>query len=324
MMLKILNNPIRFLGWAGLAFVGVGAILAYLRFGTPNLESSPRSQFSQNLQAPEHQWIVSGEQAKTLLERGATLLDARSLKILRSERLQNATFVSWQNFSPETQSDRGLLLADDRVLTQKLQDLGIFNDRPVIVYIDPKTGWGEDGRIVWMLRTLGHSRAFWVDGGYGALVKAGLTVENSLKPTQPPTGDFQVRRRRDWEIDRDRLKNRLNDENLVILDSREPREYAGETPYGERRGGHLPGAIHLYYKELLDEKGMLLPRQLILEKLAEIGITPDKEIVSYCTGGVRSAWLTSVLVDLGFQAKNYPGSTWEWSAHPAENYPLVY
>ncbi|MEB3278632.1 MAG: rhodanese-like domain-containing protein [Lyngbya sp.] len=324
--LSIFNFSFRFLGFAGLGLIGLGAIYAYLRFGTPSLESSPRSQFAGLRIAPEglqQQWIVSGEQAKFLIEQGATLLDARSFPILHLERLENAAFVRWQDFSPESQRDRGKLLADDRILTEKLQAIGIFQNKPVIVYIDPKTGWGEDGRIVWMLRSLGHSQAVWVDGGFGALVRAGLRVKSHLKPIQSPTGDFQVERCSNWQSDRELLKSRLNDKNLVILDSREPREYAGKTPYGERRGGHLPGAIHLYYKEFLDENGMLFSRELIREKLAEKSITPDKEIVSYCTGGVRSAWLTTVLVDLGFSAKNYPGSTWEWSAYPAEEYPLL-
>ena len=322
--LGILNAPPGRWGWLGLAAIAFGAVAVYLRFETPDLNSSSRSQFAGDRTVPrQQQWVIGGERAKTLLEGGATLLDARTLKILRGERLKNAASISWQDFSPETQRDRGKLLEDDRILTEKLQNLGIFNDKPVIVYIDPKTGWGEEGRIVWMLRSLGHSQAFWVDGGYGALVKAGLTVESRFPSSQPPRGDFQIRRRQDWQSDRQELKSRLNDKKLVILDSREPREYAGQTPYGETRGGHLPGAIHLYYKELIDENGMLYPRPVILEKLAEKGVTPDKEIVSYCTGGVRSAWLTTVLVDLGFSAKNYPGSTWEWSAYPAEEYPLV-
>jgi len=320
----LLNHSlITILGWIGLSFFGVGVIFVYLWFETTALDSSSQSQFTQATLNLEHQWIVSGEHAKSLVEQGATLLDARSLQILHLERLQNATFVSWQDFSLPNPPNRGKLLTDDRVLTQKLQAIGIFQDRPVIVYIDPKTGWGEEGRIVWMLRSLGHSQAVWVDGGYGALIKAGVAVENRLQSTQPSPGDFQVQRRQNWEINREQLKHRLNDNNLVIVDSREPREYQGKTPYGEQRGGHIPGAIHLYYKELLDENGMLFSREFILEKLAEKGITPDQEIVSYCTGGIRSAWLTSVLVDLGFSAQNYPGSMWEWSAYPAEDYPLL-
>ncbi len=315
--------------WLGLAGVGLASLvwlftqLSHSPFAPSQI--SNLSQFSRNFfnpQALDRQWIVSTQQAQVLLKNGATLLDARSLKLLPWKGLPGATAVNWQDFSQPHPPTRGNLLEDDAILTQKLQAIGIFQDKPVVVAIDPKTGWGEDGRIVWMLRTLGHQKAVLVDGGYRALIQAGVSTEFSLT-SKPPKGDFVVKRRSDWIISRDQLRSRLTQQDLVIIDTRETREYAGETPYGEQRGGHIRGAIHLYYQDWFDQNGMLLSREAILNQLAQNEITPQTEIVAYCTGGVRSAWLTTVLVDLGFHAKNYAGSMWEWSASPAENYPLV-
>ena len=67
---------------------------------------------------------------------------------------------------------------------------------------------------------------------------------------------------------------------------------------------------------------MLLSQDKILDILANKGITQGQTIITYCTGGVRSAWSSAVLVDLGFQVKNYSGSMWEWSASNADIYPL--
>jgi thiosulfate/3-mercaptopyruvate sulfurtransferase len=48
--------------------------------------------------------------------------------------------------------------------------------------------------------------------------------------------------------------------------------------------------------------------------LEEKGLSPDDDIVTYCTGGVRSSWLYFVLKLAGYQkVRNYPGSWWEWS-----------
>ena len=79
----------------------------------------------------------------------------------------------------------------------------------------------------------------------------------------------------------------------------------------------------LHYRELLDAEGRLRPESQRLALLQERGIPRDAAILAYCTGGVRSAWLTAVLVDMGFDAKNYPGSMWEWSAGDRDRYPLV-
>ena len=267
----------------------------------------------------QDRWIVDATEAKQLIESGAILLDARG-RATRGQ-LQGAIPVSWQEFSPNDAIHRGQLLEDDGQLTEKLQGLGISADTPVVVFSNPPEGWGEDGRIVWMLRTLGHSQAVMVDGGFAALVAANVP-EQKDKPLTPIPGDFVVQRNPDWAIAKDQLKEQLPEDDIVIIDSREPREFAGKTPYGERRGGHVPGAVNLYFKDFLQPNGMLLSQPEVLQKLAEVGITQETEVVVYCTGGIRSAWLAAMLVTLGINVRNYAGSMWEWSASPADSYPL--
>ncbi|MBE9069975.1 sulfurtransferase [Leptolyngbya cf. ectocarpi LEGE 11479] len=284
----------------------------------PSSVPSAAAEVSQLPNPWQTRWIVDAAEAKQLIEQGATLLDARKLALTR---LQGAVYVDWQQFSPEDAITHGRLLADNALLTQKLQSLGISSQKPVVVYAHPPGGWGEDGRLVWMLRTLGHSQAVMVDGGFEALVTANVPVQRSRNNAVVP-GDFVVSRTSTWEIRRDELRAKLRQENVVIIDSREPREFAGQTPYGEQRGGHVPGAINLYFKRLLGEDGKLLSAQEIRSQLEDAGISPDTQVVVYCTGGIRSGWLASVLVALGYQVQNYAGSMWEWSAGPADMYPL--
>jgi thiosulfate/3-mercaptopyruvate sulfurtransferase len=52
----------------------------------------------------------------------------------------------------------------------------------------------------------------------------------------------------------------------------------------------------------------------IRESLEEKGLQDNHQIVCYCTGGVRSAWLYFILKLAGYpKVRNYPGSWWEWS-----------
>ncbi|MEO0869275.1 MAG: rhodanese-like domain-containing protein, partial [Cyanobacteria bacterium J06642_11] len=263
-------------------------------------------------------WIVTAEEAKQLIDQGATLLDTRKITL---KRLQGSRYVDWKQFSPEEPTGRGNLLGQDAVLTQKLQALGISEDKPVVVFADPPGGWGEDGRLVWMLRTLGHTQAVIVDGGFTALLDQGVAVQRGKRqPSQ--AGDFVVNRNADWVIQRDELKAQLANDNVVVIDTREEREFAGQTPYGEKRGGHVSGAKHLYFKEFLATDGKLLASSEIQAKLKAIGITPATQVVVYCTGGIRSGWMATVLATMGYQVKNYAGSMWEWSAGPEASYPL--
>lgn len=266
-------------------------------------------------------WVIDATQAKQLIATGATVLDTRNRVSWCWGHAPGAVRVNWKDFSPPQVRDRGKLLDDINLLEQKLRALGVSNDRPVVVvgYPNHPCSFGEDGRIVWMLRTLGHPAAALVDGGQAALEVAG--VPRAMGSTPPRSGNFTSDRTRQWEISKNELKHQLA--HWQLIDTREFREYAGATPYGERRGGHLPGAVHFYFKHLLDEQGKLLPRQEILARLHQTGIEPNRPIVAYCTGGVRSAFFVAVLAELGISTvKNYPGSTWEWSASAPDSYPL--
>ena len=260
-------------------------------------------------------WIVSEAEAKTLIEQGAIVLDAYG-------QTRGTASVTWQQFSQPNLPYRGKLLEDDAELTRQLQSLGISANRSVLVMGHPQKGWGEEGRIVWMLRTLGHPQTYMVDGDRRALP--------NLPPVKVTIGDFTVKRDRSrsvsgdrpWTISRDELKAQMGS-GVQMIDSRELREYLGKTPYGETRGGHIPGAKHLYFKDLLTAEGRLLPYAKLVTKIEALGIKQTEPVVVYCTGGIRSGWLTTVLISLGYQAKNYPGSMWEWSASPQKDYPLV-
>ncbi len=270
-------------------------------------------------------WILTGEEAAELHAGGAVVLDVRDRALHDHRHVVGALPVTWQEFSVQQDPDRGRLLDDDDTLTARLQALGISVDTPVVVVGRPLGGWGEDGRLVWMLRTLGHPGSALVDGGMHALTGAGLPMTHEPTPSPPP-GDFVVDRRDDWNIQRDALRDLWLPEppdDVVVVDTREPREFDGATPYGESRGGHIPGAVHLHWSDLVNSYGYLLGNDTLRTRLAHRGITPDRTIIAYCTGGVRSAWLITLLKDLNFPTtQNYAGSLWEWSAANPTTHPL--
>lgn len=294
-----------------LAFsIGIG-LIAVASPMQVNAEAAPSDLASR--------WVVDVPTAVSLIESGAVVLDTRDPSLKKSQPLANAQQVIWQDFTNEDAATKGLLLSDDAALTRKLQDLGISGSVPVLAVADSINGRGEDGRLVWTLRTLGHGNAYLVDGGVTALVANGAPA---IKEVTGP-GDFVVERTSEYEITKEELRAKLGSNEVVILDTREPREYAGSTPYGESRGGHVPGAKHIFFKDLIGEDGHILADDQLKEKLASLGVSEDTEVVSYCTGGIRSGFVTAVLNDAGLKARNYAGSMWEWSAQPAEEYPLV-
>ena len=169
--------------------------------------------------------------------------------------------------------------------------------------------------MFWMLETLGHRRVAIMDGGYPKWVAEKRPVETGAVAVRPAV--FEP----DWRADRivgwAELSRRLTDPQLAIVDTRSREEYDGATPYGEVRGGHIPGAVHLHWQNLLDERGVLKARSELEAMLKAKGLTPSRETALYCTGGVRSGHVYWVLRHLGWaRPRNYDGSFWEWASRP--------
>jgi rhodanese-related sulfurtransferase len=116
-----------------------------------------------------------------------------------------------------------------------------------------------------------------------------------------------------------------------LVDVRSPKEFTGEilappeypTEHAQR-GGHIPGAENIPWAQAVNDKDGTFKSADELKKLYESkGITPDKEIITYCRIGERSSHTWFVLKYLlGYpNVKNYDGSWTEWGnmiANPLE------
>ncbi len=204
-------------------------------------------------------------------------------------------------------------LAEVTRLREAFGAAGVRSDRSVLVYGAAAEGWGEEGRIWWTLRYLGHQRVFILDGGIQSWVRAKMTTDKA--PTNEIKGRWLTTLQPRLRANRTEVLDATARKDVLILDVRTPEEYAGETPYLSPRGGHVPGAVHLQWRDLLRTDGRLRPKSEIRKLFSAQGITNERRVIAYCTGGVRSAFVVAVLAHMGHpDAANYDGSWWDWSA----------
>ncbi len=254
--------------------------------------------------------LISTQQLEQLLASGpVTLLDVRGTGSYLAGHIPGALATRWQDFTDPDTKIKGMLHPDSRVLAERFTTLGVANDTPVVVYSEPFENWGAEGRFFWMLHYLGHDDVRVLDGGFPLWKKEGRSV--ARVPSRAKGGGFTPIIRIESAIDKEGVIGCLNDSpDTLVVDARSSEEYAKE--------GHLPGSVNLSWLTLYNEQGCLKPESELRDLLTAAGITPDKEVVPYCTGGVRSAWFFFVLYTLGYpRLRNYDGSWWEWSADPA-------
>jgi len=204
------------------------------------------------------------------------------------------------------------LLPRQEDLQQLFGELGHNPQAVYVIYDDEGGGWA--GRFIWLLDMLGHSRYHYLDGGLHAWLAEGLPLSQNVPA--PAQGSVSLHLLDAPLASREYLQSRLGAADLAIWDARSPAEYRGEKILAQK-GGHIPGAVNFEWTAAMDPARALRIRQDMAQVLRELGITPDKELVTHCQTHHRSGLTYLIAKALGYpRVKAYAGSWGEWGNHP--------
>ncbi len=262
-----------------------------------------------------HPMLISTEELDAILDRDDVIVvDVRSkMAFMASGHITRAVAATWHDFSDPQSGIKGLLDPDVGRLEKKLGALGIGNNRQVVVYSNPFDNWGDEGRMYWMLKYLGHPNVRVLDGGWIKWSKEMRRFESG--PARPRPAVFKA------TVDPSIIAVKKDVKQLVagphpdviLADARSSDEFQGSYQQGMARSGHIPTAVNISWNQFFTPEGTVKSVEAIQAILEKAGVVPEKEVVCYCTGGVRSSWLYFVLKFAGYdKVKNYPGSWWEW------------
>lgn len=280
---------------------------------TSNLARFGAEARAAGLKHPE--WTVSArELAAALGSPRLVLLDVRPAERVEAGRIPSAQPIDRGDYS-HGQPAPGVSrpVAD---LEATLRARGVGKDSVVVVYGD---GGPEPYRLWWTLRVTAGYDVRVLDGGLPAWKALGEAVAGGA-PLSVAAGDVALTARpaRDALLWDDLAALRAKHPDLKLVDTRTFREFTGEEQHKKAaRAGHIPGATHLDWLDLLrdptrdprlkataDLKALLAPY---------LGGAP---VVTYCQSGTRSSTLYFALLQLGLdEAKlwNYDGSWAEYS-----------
>jgi thiosulfate/3-mercaptopyruvate sulfurtransferase len=254
--------------------------------------------------------LLEPEQLQSMLgEKRLVVIDLCKQTTYAQRHIPGAVHLAYNRIVASKQPVHGLL-PDPEVLAQTLSEHGIGNHNHVVTYDDE--GGGNASRLLWTLEAMGHRHYSLLNGGLHAWANEGHTCSREF--TTPVAANFATAANPDAMASAEYITEHLAEADFALWDARSWNEYAGLSRFSNHPG-HIPGAVNLDWSEVMDrERNLRLKADDALSvQLNQLGLLPEKEVITYCQTHHRSSLAWFVLRYLGYQrCRGYPGSWSEW------------
>ena len=205
-------------------------------------------------------------------------------------------------------------LAPISQLRRVFENAGIGNDSRVILYGERSGMLAARAYFTFDYLGIGDNAAL-LDGGIEKWRAERRQESRDVPPVR--IGKLEVRAQPDVLVDLSQMAEYSRSGSLAIIDSRPNDEYTGEKLSEDvPKKGHIPRAAGLYWRNLLrgESNPELKSTAALHELFRASGATPDnKGVITYCRTGMQSSFSYFVAKYLGYKARMYDGSFYEWS-----------
>ncbi len=238
-------------------------------------------------------------------------LESRDL--YAAAHLPGAVFIGWMTDLVEPDAPVRMTPASPERCAALLGRLGIGDGHLVVAYDDE--GGHIAARLWWLLNYYGHPAVRLLDGGYPKWVAEGRPITTEVP--RHPAAAFRPRLQPEWRASAADVRRALGDPGVRLVDCRGSRDFRGEIGRGERKG-RIAGAVNVPITGLWEGPHKTWKSAAKLRALYEqAGVTPDRQVITYCNAGVSASVGLLALKLLGYPAAtNYAGSWYDWERDP--------
>ena len=231
-----------------------------------------------------------------------------------AEHIPGAVFLDIQGQISDPDTRLKFMAPTAEQFADAMGSLGIGDDSRVVLYSAGSIMWAT--RVWWMLRAYGFDRAAVLDGGWEKWKAEGRPV--SAAPGEYPPTRFTATLQPGRFVDRAYVLSHLGDAGTAAVNALAPAFHLGEGPSRYGRPGRIPGSVNVPAATLLDpSNGAFVSLDEARRLHEEAGITPDRQVVAYCGGGISATVGLFLLHQLGYgDLTLYDGSMGEWAYDP--------
>jgi thiosulfate/3-mercaptopyruvate sulfurtransferase len=250
-------------------------------------------------------------------EREGLILDVRTAEAYAAGHVAGAVHVDvtkWKDASLREESG----LEHEVFWRRRIGELGVTGREPVYVYDDGRMT--EAARVWFIFQHFNVPRVAVVNGGYRALepLMRDGRMPMSRERAVPKAASFEPDPAAQGAValvDRQRLRELVDSSAVQVFDSRTRDEFTGKEMQHNPRGGHIPSAINLTHKQLLDAQGRLKTPSALAGLFERAGFVRGRPIVTHCQSGGRASLAALAAQRAGYgPIFNYYLSFGDWSA----------
>ena len=235
------------------------------------------------------------------------------------ERLYKAGHIPGANFfdlekqlsAPVSKHGGRHPLPDIEKFRREIEKAGIDNTKTVVAYDGGEGAFAS--RFWWLLTYIGHDKVYVLNGGFKGWVEAGYPTTKEVP--KPESAQYKVSIRKEMLATYEEIKEIVANKKKspILIDSREKARYLGKEEPIDKIPGHIPGAIHKFWAEGL-ENGFFKGSEEQKKRFAELD--QKEPIIVYCGSGVTATPNYIALKIAGYQnVKLYAGSYSDWVSY---------
>lgn len=189
---------------------------------------------------------------------------------------------------------------------------GINADFPIVVYDDGRGLFAS--RFWWILRWAGISDVRVLDGGIAAWRTIPGTREVSGPGALPRFSNLRPNPGRERVVGMEEVRGT----HRVLIDARETRRFTGQKESLDLKAGHVPGAVNIPVRSVLNEDHTLRSPEEIREVFERAAIPDLADAIVYSGSGNHSAQLLLAMEHAGLPSPaHFVGGWSQWCADPS-------
>ena len=268
----LLSKRVIFVILVVVILVSVVGYYLYSSYQTPKLERYANPQL-----LVDGDWVLNHS-----ADSHVRVVDIRSPDDYAKGHVKNAVNLKFENLRVTVDGITNVAPKDVVELT--FGELGFTPEFTVVIY---DKGDNLDAALVfWTLEYYGHKDARILNGGWSRWVDNGSPMTSEV-PTFEKT-IYRATIQPELLATAEYILENLQNRKVALVDARSPSEYNG-TDVRAKRAGHIPGAVNIEWRRNLNPDGTFKSASELSKMYDQLGVTKDKEVITYCQTGHRAA-----------------------------------